>query len=167
MLKEALFGQNPIFTTESGNENGVEGYNLVIQQQQGKQAIKLDPQGSLLFRIKLEQKSMGMVVIKEQIEQQIVSALKYAAWVLDRIDPTQRLTHVALAVSITEANSIVIRTQAEQDASPNSYSMEYGQRDSRPVHLTPPHRPRAALNYEAEHLAEDLITLLKRKTSSL
>lgn len=166
LLQEALFGQTPIFTTEAGNDNGVEGSSLIIQQESGNRVIKLDPQGGLLFRLKLEQQSMGMVVIKEQLEQQIVGALKYAAWVLDRIDPTQRLTHVALALSITDADYIVIRTQAEHDASPNSYSMGHGQRENRPVHLTPPHRPRAALSYEAEHLAEDLNTLLRRESGN-
>jgi len=164
LLQEALFGQHAIFSTAAGNESGIEGNSLVIQQGQEERVIKLDPQGGLLFRLKLEQQHMGMVVIKEQLEQQIVSALKYAAWVLDQIDPTQRLTHVALAVSITDANSIVIRTQSEHDASPNSFSMGFGQRDDRPVYLTPPHRLRAALNHEAEHLAEDLITLLRRRT---
>ncbi len=165
LLQAALFGENAIFTTEAGNENGVEGNSLVIQQERGERVIKLDPQGGQLFRLKLEQQGMvGMVVIKEQLEQQIVSALKYAAWVLDQIDPTQRLTHIALAVSITDAISIVIRTQAEHDASPNSFSMGFGQQENRPVHLTPPHRPRAALSHEAEHLAEDLITLLRRKS---
>jgi hypothetical protein len=44
--------------------------------------------------------------------------------------------------------------------------MGFGQRENLPVHLTPPHRPRAALGYEAEHLAEYLITLLMRESGN-
>lgn len=162
LLKQALFGDNPIFTTEAASEDGVQGNSLVIYQGRDERAIKLDPQGGILFRLKLEQDRMGMVVIKERIEQQIIGAFKYAAWLLDRIDPTQRLTHIAFSATLSNEHSIVIRTQAEHDASPNSYSMGFGQQENEPVHLTPPHRPRAALIYEAEHLAEDLVTLLRR-----
>jgi hypothetical protein len=53
------------------------------------------------------------------------------------------------------------------DASPNSFNLGFGhgRRNSLPVSLKPAHRPRAALNHEAENLAEDLVTLLKRAAS--
>lgn len=95
-----------------------------------------------------------------------MNILKYAAAVLERIDPTQKLTHIALAASLADANSTVIQTQAEHNARPNSYQLGgWGQDENGPIQLQPAHRPRAALNHEAEALAEDLVTLLRRARS--
>jgi hypothetical protein len=64
--------------------------------------------------------------------------------------PTQRMTHVALAATLSGSNeNVVWRTQREQDASPNSYSMGFGQNERKPVHLTPGARPRPALRHQA------------------
>lgn len=166
LLQQSLFGANSIFTTETGSEKLVQGDSLIIHQGRGERAIKLDPQGGVTFRLKLEQQRMGSAVIKEHVERQIVDALKYTAWVLERIDPTQRLTHVAFAAALTDADSIVIRTQAEHDASPDTYNYGFGRAENDPIHLRPPHRARAALSYEAEHIAEDLITLLRRRAGN-
>jgi hypothetical protein len=167
LLQAALFGHNRIFSTDIGSKKAIEGDSLLLQQEERTRIIKLDPQGSLVFRLRIDQSRTGFVVIKEQLERQIIGAIKYAAWALDKIDPTQRLTHIAIATSFSEGENILIRTQAEDDASPNSFNLGFGhgRRNSQPVCLKPAHRPRAALNHEAENLAEDLVTLLKRETS--
>lgn len=89
-----------------------------------------------------------------------MNAIRYAAAVLERIDPIQKLTHVAFAASLAGANHTVIRTQAEHDISPNLYQIRggWGSEKNDPLQLQPAHCPRAALNYEAEALAEDLMT---------
>ena len=166
LLKEALFGHFPIFSPADGNESDVEDHHLVIQQANGVRMVQLDAEGNLLFRLMLKGDGGPSAIIKEILEQQVVNTLKYAAAVLERIDPTQKLTHIALAASLAGANSIVIRTQAEHNASPNSYQFGgWGQDKNGPIHLQPAHRPRAALNHEAEALAEDLVTLLRRGRS--
>lgn len=68
----------------------------------------------------------------------------------------------------SEANHILIRTKAEDDASSNSFNMGfgYGNNKIQSVTLKPAHRPRASLQYEAETLAEDFVTLLKRVTGA-
>jgi hypothetical protein len=168
LLQAALFGQSTIFSTDTGNKTSIEGDSLVLQQEERTRMIRLDPQGSIVVRLKIEQGKMGLVVIKEQLERQIVSAIRYAAWVLDKIDPTQRLTHISIAAGFSDANNVVIRTQAEDDANHNRLSMGYGfgNRKNQPVSLKPAHRARAALSHEAENLAEDLVTLLKRDTGN-
>jgi hypothetical protein len=164
LLKEALFGHFPIFSHADGNEINIEGNCLIIQQGRGERLIQLDAEGNLLFRIEVERDHGSFALIKESLEQQIVNALRYAAAVLERIDPTQKLTHVALAASLAGADYITIRTQAEHNARPNSYQMSgWGRDDNSPVQLQPAHRPRAALSHEAEALAEDLVTLLRRR----
>lgn len=92
LLQGALFGTSRIFSTELGSKNHVEQDSLLLQQEEGADMIRLDPQGGLVCRLQLPQTRTGLVVIKEQLERQIVSALKYSAWVLEKIDPTQRLT---------------------------------------------------------------------------
>lgn len=164
LLEKALFGQFPIFSHAYGNETDVEGNCLVIQQARGVRTVQLDPEGNLLFRLELERDN-GFALIKEALEQQLLNSLGYAAMVLDRIDPTQKLTHVSLAVALAGANYIIIRTQAEHNASPNSYQMSggWGREENNPVQLQPAHRPRAALTHEVETLAEDLVILLRRR----
>ncbi len=162
LMKEAMFGQFPIFSHAEGIECDVEGNHLVIQQDRGAMLVQLDAEGNLLFRLTLAKDGGSFAIIKENLEHQIVNTLKYAAAVLDRIDPTQKLTHIALAVLLAGADSTVIRTQAEHNASPNSYQLGWGQDKNSPIQLQPAHRTRAALNHEAEALAEDLVTLLRR-----
>lgn len=165
LLQEALFGPCPIFTPADGSEPDVEGNCLIIQQARGARKIRLDAEGNLLFRLELERESRFLAIIKESLEQQIMNALRYAAAVLDLIDPTQKLTHVALAASLAGADYMVIRTQAEHNTNPNSYQMRggWGREDNDPVQLQPAHRPRAALSHEAQTLAEDLVALLRRR----
>lgn len=167
ILKEALFGEHKIFSTQVGTKSSIESDSLIIWQEERSNLIKLDPQGGMLFRLALPQ-SRTNIVIKEHLEQQIVSAISYVARILDKIDPTQRLTHISMAVAFSDANYAVIRTQAENDANPNSFNMGFsygGQRKNPPLTLKPSYRPRAALQFEARNLAEDFVTLLKRSGS--
>lgn len=106
-----------------------------------------------------------MVVIQEHLYQEIFNALKYTQWVLDKIDPIQRLTHVALAAGFAGSEYLTIRTQTEQAASPNTVPIGFGQSDNRPVHLTPAHRSRASLIHDTEKLVEDFLVLLRRATT--
>lgn len=165
LMKEAMFGEFPIFSHAEGIECDLEGNHLVIRQERGSRMVQLNAEGNLLFRLDLEKDSGSFAIIKEVLEQQIGNVFRYASAVLDRIDPTQKLTHVALASSLAGDNFAVIRTQAEHNASPNSYQMAggWGQNEHTPIQLQPAYRSRAALNHEAATLAEDLVTLLRRK----
>jgi len=167
LLQAALFGEKKIFETNIGSSNKIEKDSLVLYQNEIR-SIKLDPQGGLLFGFNVLDQSRdgfgsGSVMITENVENQIKRCLFYAAWVLDKIDPTHRLTHVSMAIGFTGHSHLIMRTKAEQDASPTSYTYRHSNSTTnKPIQLTPPHRLRAALSNDTNTLTEDFITLIKR-----
>jgi hypothetical protein len=137
----------------------------MAQGGRGRRALVLDAQGGILIDQPLEDGGdrHGMsVILVETLEDRLAVALRYAAWLLDRVDPTQRLSHVVVAAKIN--GGFAMRTRREHAASPNSIQMSgFGQDDRPAVHLSPPHMPRAALVQNADHLVGDLTTLLRRQ----
>jgi hypothetical protein len=167
LLQLALFGGSRVFTPAKPTTADIENHALVLTHDDGAGAVRLDGQGNLTLRLPLADASHGMVVIEENVADVLASALRYTVAVLDRIDPTQRITHVALAATLSgRGDHAVWRTQREQDASPNSYSTGFGHHERKPVHLTPAVRPRAALQHQAAQLVEDIVTLLRREWRS-
>lgn len=120
----------------------------------------MDEQGSVVTRIPAaasteDQWGRGglSVILEENIHAAIGTALAYGSALLERIDPTQRMTHVGIAARIEGAEHLSWRTRAEHDASPNSVSMAMNYGDERPpVSLS---RPRAALRLDRTRLIED------------
>jgi hypothetical protein len=163
MLQAALFGSNRIFSHSVGSDHQVRDHALHIEQDKDKGSIVLDAQGSLLFRSGLDGNGSHGGVIEEDIADRLMEIFRYAAWALDRIDPAQRLSHIAVAVTLLGRDYMAWRNRAEHNASPNSYSVGFGNARQQPVHLTPGHRPRAALKLNSSQLIEDLVTLLRRE----
>ena len=166
MHQHALFGDPGVFDGAEGVESAIEGAALVLAQDRGA-CVQLDEQGSLAMRLPLQRGDQtrsgfgGLAIIEETVVRQLMAAIAYADWVFERIDPTQRLTQVAIAASVEAAEFLGWRTQAEDDASPSSGQMRIGrQNDLAPVHVD---RRRAALRYEAKALAEDLMVPLRRQ----
>jgi hypothetical protein len=167
LRQQALFGTAPIFDAEHGARAQIMGDALVIEQQGGAR-IALDERGGIALRLPLE-RSRGdrggfgalFALIEETVMAQLCAAIGYAAWALERVDPTQRLTHLSVAASIDASEHLGWRTQAEQDASPSSGTMRMGSSAS----LTPVavDRARAALSFDASRLAEDLMVPLRRQ----
>jgi hypothetical protein len=167
LLQLALFGRNRIFTPARPTIAEIEDHALALTHDQGAGTVRLDGRGNLTLRLPLNETSHGMVIIEENVADILAAAFRYALAVLDRIDPTQRVTHVALAATFSgRSDSAVWRTQREQDASLNSYSIGFGRGERKPVHLTPAVRPRSALQHQAGQLVEDIITLLRREWRS-
>jgi Domain of unknown function (DUF4062) len=162
LLQASLFGPQKLFSPSRATTAKVENHTLVLAHEDVG-SIRLDEEGNLLMQLPLSSTSHDMVVIEENVTGVLAAALRYAVWILDQIDPTRRLTHVALAATLTGSDHAVWRAQREQDASPNSYSIGMGRDEHRPVHLAPPHRPRAALQHDADRLVEDIVTLLRRE----
>jgi len=166
--KEALYGAIRVFVRGGGSEATVRDGALVLEQasQRGRssRSIRLDPQGSLLIRLPVESNEHGMsVILVETLQEQLAVALRYAAWTLNHVDPTQRLSHVVVAAQLT--GGFAMRTRREHEASPNSVQMgsSHGRDERRPVHLLPAHLPRPALAQQADQLVEDLVTLIRRQ----
>jgi hypothetical protein len=165
----ALFGDCRIFDRAKGVETEIEGVALILSQDRGA-SIRLDEQGALLLSVPvtrdLPRGSGGFglpVLIEEDVQQQLGAALNYAAWVMEHIDPTQRLTHVAVAAMIAGADHMGWRTQREHAASPHSMTMGMASRDRLPVSVS---RARAALRLDHAHLIEDLLVPLRRQLKS-
>lgn len=165
--REALFGESKLFSKSKGVESNIDGSDLVVEQENGAK-IRLSEDGALLLSLPLEKPENSrrngfgfLAILEEDVLRELVAALAFGAWALDQIDATQRITHVALAASIDASDYTGWRTQAEQDASPNSGAVRVRNGQS----LTPSStdRPRAALRFQAKELAEDLMVPLRRQ----
>jgi len=163
--QKALFGEAFIFDGTEGVRKGMEDDVLVLRQQNGNR-IQLDERGGIQLRLLIRQekrndRSFGSsAIIEEEVQARLHAALDYAAWLLERIDPTQRLTHLCVAASIGASDHMAWRTQREQDASPNSGTMGGGRDDKKPVNVS---IPRAALRLDRQRLAEDVLVPLRRQ----
>lgn len=165
--QNALFGEARFFDRAKGVTTNIEGSALVVMQERGA-AVLVDEQGSVVTRIPAAASSEdqwgrgGMsVILEENIHAAIGTALAYGSALLERIDPTQRMTHVGIAARIEGAEHLSWRTRAEHDASPNSVSMAMNYGDERPpVSLS---RPRAALRLDRTRLIEDILVPLRRQ----
>lgn len=165
--QQALFVEPKLFSKSKGVDHSIVSSTLVLQQERGAQ-IRLNEDGSLLLSLPLDRtegsrrNGFGMfAVIEEDVLRELAAALAFGAWLLEKIDPTQRITHVALAASIEASDHMGWRTQAEQDASPNSGTMRMASAQRPPTSSTD--RPRAALRFQATEFAEDLMVPLRRK----
>jgi hypothetical protein len=99
-------------------------------------------------------------LIYEVVQEHFAGAVDYASWVFDLIDPTQRLTHVAIAANLTSADHMAWRTQRESDENPTRMSLGRGNRQHAPVQSS---QTRAALRVNAGHIVEDLVVPLRRQ----
>ena len=164
--QRAMFDSPRLFERDVGAERGIDGDALVLQQEGGTR-ISLTESGQIELRLPLEKRTRRghgfsgvlLAIVEESVVRELGNAISFSAWLLDRVDPTQRITHVAMAAQIDASDHLGWRTQAEQDASPNSATMRMGPAPTRTAALT---RPRAALKFDAARLAEDLMVPLRR-----
>lgn len=165
--QRAMFEAPRLFERDVGAERRIERDALVIEQEGGAR-IALDERGRIELRLPLERRpnlSRGfgrlmLAIVEESVVTELENAIAFSAWMLDRVDPTQRLTHVAMAARIDAATHLGWRNQAEQDASPSSGTMRMSPAPDRPVGLD---RPRPALKFDVARLAEDLMVPLRRQ----
>src|SRR5436305_14141741 len=105
MHQAALFDANRIFDGKRGVDTDMKGAALVLEQDNGNRA-QLDEQGAILLQLTLRMpdETRGSysfpALIEENVLARIQSALSYATWVLDHIDATERLAHLAVAARI-------------------------------------------------------------------
>ena len=166
--KEALYGAARLFVRGDGTQITVMQGALVLEQSGRRgndvRSLRLDPQGGLLLRLSIESEGGGLsAILVETVQERLAASLRYAAWVLDQIDRTQRLSHLAIAAQLT--GNFGMRTLQEHEANPHSMSMgnNYGRNDRSPVHLSPAHLLRPALTQQADQIVDDLTTLLRRQ----
>jgi hypothetical protein len=163
--REALFGVNRIFDRKRGTESDIRDEALILEQE--KNSILLDQLGTVRLVVSLEppkeDRAFGLsgVAVEEEVQEALQRMLKFAASVLDHIDPVRRISDVVLVAALHGA--LTWRTRAEHERNPNSYHVRLSPEPAI-VQLTPARRHRAALTQDTRRLAEDLAVLLSRKT---
>ena len=161
----SFIASSRVFDKAAGVERQIDGESLFLTQQSGA-AISLTENGDIELRLPLErsnERSRGgftMGIIEESVLRELTLGISFADWLLDKVDPTKRLTHLALGTIIQASDFMGWRTQAEQDASPNSGRMRMTSSPTKPVTTD---IPRAALKFDAREIAEDLMVPLRRQ----
>jgi hypothetical protein len=164
----AMFGPNAILDSELGAKHSFQGDVLRVGNDQGH--LLLDPAGTIAVILPARRPNVragGITllesIIEEDIQERITGMIRFAAQLLDTVDPTNRLTAVAPVAGLA-GSLLAWRTRAEAEASPNSMSIGWGQNlGSAAAQLTPPVRSRSQLLQRTDELAEDLTVLLRRK----
>lgn len=174
MEQRALFGNTALFDRRVGTESRLQAGSLMCFQEPSYDAraeVRLWGTGDIRFILPAceeeERGGMGLpVVIEEVVASRLAAAVGYAAWLLNHIDPTERISHVALAAALVGEGAMGWRTRSEHAANPSSGSFGgFGREQEREqaVMLSPPHRVRAALAMDAPRIVEDLVVLLRRR----
>lgn len=166
--REALFGPARIFDGAKGMEAEITGTALTLRQERGS-SLRLDEEGSILLQLGLDRPERSgagrygglSVLVEEEVQASIRAALGFATSVLEQVDPTQRLTHVAIAAEILGGEHFAWRTRAEHDASPNSVTMGWGYGEERPPVVVS--QSRSALRLNTTQIVEDLLVPLRRQ----
>ena len=165
--REALFGSSRLFVPKAGVESALRDDWLVLTQ--GASTIEIQATGSIVVRQPALSGDLDhfsvLALIEEDIEERLGTALRFSSKVLDQIDPVRRLSHVALAVEITDASYHAWRTRTEHQQSPTSMPMGLRQGPAT-AHLSLPVRGRPELGQQASHFARDLMVLLRRQFTS-
>jgi Domain of unknown function (DUF4062) len=164
MEQEALYGQRPVLDRGQGVQATVSGTALTVRQANAD--ITVDEHGDVRVsrpgRDAGGQRGVGISsLVEEDVRDRVAEAIHYAGWLLDRIDPTRRLSRVALACRLDGVDHLPWRTRAEVAASPNSAPMNLSGResaDSPPVLLS-----RAALLMDGTRQAQDITVRLRRE----
>lgn len=168
LLQAALFGGDRFFDRREGSESEIERHQLVIRQDHA--SLLLTQLGDIRViqptQREVERRSYLPVLVEEEVREGIARALRFAAWLLDHVDPKRRLAWVAPTVALTGAGHLGWLTRAQFDARPNSVSMGMGRGESTVATLTPAARPRPALGPQATVMAQDLTVLLRREMRS-
>jgi hypothetical protein len=168
LTQEALFGTNPVFDTSSGSTPHVEHNRLEIKQEEA--SILVDQLGTVrIVQPAYDSDDEGHhylpVLVEEDVVERLQRSLRFGSWVLDRIDPGGRLTHVVPMVALIGADHMGWKTRAERRKNPNSVEMSMQSGEGLTAVLTPPVQPRPALRVQTGKLAEDLTVLLRRGMS--
>ena len=161
ILKESLFGGVRLFDVARGVDLRL-GETLIVSEKGGSR-IQLDERGAQLLQLSVEEAHESVVlmgIIEETVLKQLSNGLTFANWVLETIDPPQRLTHVAVAARLAPDEFTTWRTRAQQSASPQSMSIPITKKD-RPAIADA--FPRALLRLEPSRIAEDFMVRLRRQ----
>lgn len=170
MQKQALFSDHPLFDLSLGVKSRIEEDALMIEQEgRGSQvaSVALWPSGDMRITLPIPPPAGGhgsFGVVEEDVAEKLSGAVEYASWLLGRIDPTERISHVALAARLTGEHGGEWRTRAQHAANVGSMSFSMGQeKHEDAVVLTPVVQVRQVLSMDAKRVVEDFLVLLRRR----
>ncbi|MBW2422458.1 MAG: DUF4062 domain-containing protein [Deltaproteobacteria bacterium] len=165
LLQKASFGPHRVFDTRHGTQRVVREDALLLEQPDA--SVYLNEEGSVRVMIPARDSEAdgpaGLpVIIYEEIEDRLFRALAYVEAVLGHVDPTNRLTRVAVVAAVQGGGFMGWRSRAEHAQSPNSVQMNM-QATGGAVGMTPPDRARGALRTNTRDIAIDLAIRLRRR----
>jgi len=167
--QSALYGDSRLFDRTLGTVSGLDGSDLILHQERGA-TIRITEQGAVSMRLPLDEARIGgrsfdsmsgMIVVEEVVQQRLGTALDYAARAMDRIDRTQRLTHLVVAARLSGVEQRGWRTRAQHAANPDSVQLRHGGITERPPIILAIRRAALGLNRAA--LIEDILVPLRRQ----
>ena len=167
LQRDAMFGVDAPLDRRAATDPHVQGSRLRIVQDHAE--VTVDEDGSItVTRLAVtsgDRRATAVIscIVEEDLQDSIARVLRFAFVVLERIDPTHRLTDVVPAVVLYDTGYTPWRTRAEAAANPNAASMRSGRSERGPVTRTPSAVRRAALAHDAGRIAEDLTVLLRRQ----
>lgn len=161
--REATFGEHAVLDSTAETNRGVRGESLHFEQRFAATTVHQDGSVCVAQPVRREEPSNRAelpVIIEEDLTHAVATAIRFAGWVLERVDPLRRLTDVVVIAQIIGGGYMPWRTKAEHAASPNAATMGTG--EDVVATLTPARRPRQALTLDADRLTQDLVVLLRR-----
>lgn len=169
--KAAMFGSSQIFDPQKQTKVDVRGNALSLKQGNDREkgaSITIDGEGNLLFQLPINNRDQAfgnMIVVEEDVTDAVTKALSFATELWEMIDPTQRVSHAAIACCLlTSSYGGEWRTRSEQAArSDSSYTVNMRNGEQKPISLTPAARARSALSYQRDEMVADIVTLLRRQ----
>lgn len=163
--RQAVFEQHRVLTAGAHTDTRIDGDTLVLEQAHAW--VSLDEEGTVAISMRLEPApERTPVIMEERVREQLARGLRYVHALLEEIDPFHRLSHCAIAASVLGGTYLQWRTEDEHARRANQAPTPPSTMDghtAQPVHLTPPHRPRAALGMQRDGIVDELIALLRRR----
>ena len=169
LQSEALTGPAAVLDLASGTNSAIRGNAIIIEQSSSVASVSVSDSGSIVIsQLATEHTSSPTVfpaLIKEFLVERISRGLLLAGRVLDRVDPQQRIRHVAVAAAVLNAGYLSWSTREERGRNPHTATMNPFGQERVEVILSPPTRLRTALSSDTHRVAEDLVALLRRKAA--
>ena len=165
LQREGMFGDFPVLDASKATSTKIREGALLLEQ--GETSIMVNEAGSIrIVQPAVADASAGFksgisALIEEDLTAGLVRSIRFAGWLLNRIDPLHRVTDVVPAARVSGAGYMPWRTREEHAASPNAATIQ-SRSDVASVTLTPARRHRQSLVHDAIRIAEDLIVLLRR-----
>ena len=167
-IKQAmLFGQHRLFSDVRALDASVDNNTLSLRYDNGAGQVSVDGRGTIVVTLPVPVRENGLVIIEEDVRLVLISALSFGDWLLEKIDDTQRLTHVVPMVAFIGDHVGAWMSQRELGARPahRGYPMNMSGPQA-PVALEPPSRPRPALRHQRDGLVDDFLALLRRQATA-